>query len=51
MDAILSVADRNSDTINIPGVSKMYGTLRGKAAKVVEQELPTIGQLVEKHAR
>ncbi len=51
LDAILSVADRNADGISIPGLSKVYKGVRGKAAKVIEQELPAIGQLVEKHTR
>lgn len=50
LDAILNVADRNADSISVPGLSKLYKGVRGKAAKVIEQELPTIGQLVEKHA-
>ncbi|WJY90880.1 hypothetical protein CFAEC_00045 [Corynebacterium faecale] len=50
LDAILSVADRNAENINVPGLSKVYKGVRGKAAKVIEQELPAIGQLVEKHA-
>ncbi|NLZ58667.1 MAG: hypothetical protein GX898_10305 [Corynebacterium sp.] len=51
LDAILNVADRNADSISVPGLSKVYKGVRGKAAKVIEQELPAIGQLVEKHAK
>lgn len=49
VDAILNVADRNAESV--PGLSKVYKGIRGKAAKVIEQELPAIGQLVEKHAK
>ncbi|ANE02784.1 DUF6918 family protein [Corynebacterium crudilactis] len=51
LDAILSVADRNADNINVPGLDKVYKGVRGKAAKVIEQELPAIGQLIEKNAQ
>lgn len=50
LDAILNVADRNADTINIPGLAKIYRGVRGKASSVISGELPTIGALVEKHA-
>lgn len=49
LDAILSVADRNANDISVPGLSKVYKGIRGKASKVIEEELPAIGQLVEKH--
>ena len=51
LDAILSVADRNAGSINVPGLDKVYKGVRGKAAKVIEQELPAIGQLIEKNAQ
>ncbi|BAU94269.1 hypothetical protein N24_0007 [Corynebacterium suranareeae] len=51
LDAILNVADRNANNINVPGLDKVYKGVRGKAAKVIEQELPKIGQLIEKHAQ
>lgn len=50
VDTILNVADRNADSISVPGLPKVYKGVRGKAAKVIAQELPAIGQLVEKHA-
>lgn len=51
LDALLSVADRNAENINVPGLDKVYKGVRGKAAKVIEQELPAIGALVEKNAQ
>lgn len=51
LDAILSVADRNANSINVPGLDKVYKGVRGKASKVIEQELPAIGQLIEKSAQ
>lgn len=51
LDGILSVADRNAENISVPGLSKVYKGVRGKATKVIEQELSTIGQIVEKHAK
>ena len=51
LDAILSVADKNAESINVPGLGKVYKGVRGKAAKVIEQELPAIGQLIEKNAQ
>ncbi|WP_143336594.1 DUF6918 family protein [Corynebacterium pacaense] len=50
LDAILGVADRNADSISVPGLAKVYRGVRGKAAKVIEEELPEIGALVQKHA-
>lgn len=51
LDALLNVADRNAENINIPGLGKVYKGVRGKAAKVIEQELPAIGALIEKNAQ
>lgn len=50
LDAILGVADRNAETISLPGLASVYKGVRGKAAKVIEEELPAIGALVQKHA-
>ncbi|MFP7365341.1 hypothetical protein SFC07_06155 [Corynebacterium callunae] len=51
LDAILSVADRNAENINVPGLAKVYKGVRGKASKVITEELPAIGALIEKNAR
>lgn len=50
MDAILNVADRNAETITVPGLGKVYKGVRGKASKVIIEELPAIGALIEKNA-
>lgn len=48
VDSLLKVADRNAE--KAPGaLTKVYGSLRGKAQKIVGPALPGVGSAIEKH--
>lgn len=48
-EALLAVTDAQTDTAN-PALSKVYGSLRGKAKTYVVAALPRVGAAIEKHA-
>ena len=48
-DALLSVTDARAKTAKSGVVRSTYDKLRGSAKKNVEQALPRLGKLVEKH--
>lgn len=49
-DALLSVTDSKIDGAKSSVVKKTYSTLRGSAKKNVEEAVPRLGKLLEKHA-
>ncbi len=49
-DALLSITDARAKTAKSSVVRSTYDKLRGTAKKNVEQALPRLGKLVEKHA-
>jgi len=49
-DALLSITDARAKTAKSGVVRSTYDKLRGSAKKNVEQALPRLGKLVEKHA-
>ena len=49
-DALLSVTDARAETSSRDSIKKVYGKLRPGAKKNVEEALPRLGQLIDKHA-
>ena len=49
-DALLSITDARAKNAKSGVVRSTYDKLRGSAKKNVEQALPRLGKLVEKHA-
>lgn len=49
-EELLSVADRQSKTVTNQALVKVYNSLRGKAAKVLAENVGGLGEIVEKHA-
>jgi hypothetical protein len=50
-EALLSVTDSKIEGAKSNVVKKTYSTLRGSAKKNVEEAVPRLGRLLEKHAR
>ena len=48
-DIIMGVADRNADSISVPTLAKAYSSLRGKASKIVEPQVPALARILQKH--
>ncbi|APT91589.1 hypothetical protein CPHO_00030 [Corynebacterium phocae] len=48
-NALMSVADRQAETIDVAALSKAYRSLRGQATKVVEPEVPELARILHKH--
>ncbi|MDO5032184.1 hypothetical protein [Corynebacterium sp.] len=48
-ESLMKVADRNAEQVNNAALSKTYSTLRGKASKVVEPQIPKLGRILQKH--
>lgn len=48
---LLETADRKVAGVNNNAVGKIYGPVRGKVAKIVEENVGQIGDVLEKHAR
>ena len=49
-DALLAVTDRRAENSSSDALRKAYGKLRPNARKNVEEALPRLGALIEKHA-
>ncbi|WP_410661247.1 DUF6918 family protein [Amycolatopsis sp. lyj-112] len=49
-DALLSVTDARADKSSRDSIKKVYGKLRPNGKKNVEEALPRLGQLIDKHA-
>ncbi len=49
-DALLSVTDSRAEKSNRDSIKKVYGKLRPNGKKNVEEALPRLGQLIDKHA-
>ncbi|UOZ09028.1 MULTISPECIES: hypothetical protein [unclassified Amycolatopsis] len=49
-DALLSVTDSRAERSSRDSIKKVYGKLRPNGKKNVEEALPRLGQLVDKHA-
>lgn len=49
-DALLTVTDARAEKSSRDSIKGMYSKLRGSAKKNVEEALPRLGQLVDKHA-
>ncbi|MEJ5997996.1 DUF6918 family protein [Corynebacterium sp. H130] len=49
-DELLQVADSKSNSVSNQSLVKVYNSLRGKAVKVVAENVGGLGEIVEKHA-
>ncbi len=49
-DALLSVTDARAEGSRRESIKKVYGKLRPQGKKNVEEALPRLGSLIEKHA-
>ena len=49
-DALLSVTDSRAERSSRDSIKKVYGKLRPNGKKNVQEALPRLGQLVDKHA-
>jgi len=49
-DALLSVTDARSDRSSRESIKKVYSKLRPNGKKNVEEALPRLGKLIDKHA-
>lgn len=49
-DALLSVTDARAEQSSRDGIKKVYGKLRPNGKKNVEEALPRLGKLIDKHA-
>ena len=49
VDSLMAIADRNAESITMAPLAKAYNGLRGKAAKVIEPEVPELGRILQKH--
>jgi hypothetical protein len=49
-DALLSVTDARAEKSSRDSIKKVYGKLRPNGKKNVEEALPRVGQLIDKHA-
>ncbi|WP_020669058.1 DUF6918 family protein [Amycolatopsis nigrescens] len=49
-DALLSVTDARADKSSRDSIKKVYGKLRPNGKKNVEEALPRLGKLIDKHA-
>ncbi|GAA4550502.1 DUF6918 family protein [Amycolatopsis samaneae] len=49
-DALLSVTDARAEQSSRDAIKKVYGKLRPNGKKNVEEALPRLGQLIDKHA-
>ncbi|AKE40252.1 Uncharacterised protein [Corynebacterium kutscheri] len=46
---ILDVLDRNVEKVNVSALKKVYGSMRGKAEKLITPHIPAIGAVLQKH--
>ena len=49
-DALLAVTDARAEKSSRDSIKKVYGKLRPNGKKNVEEALPRLGQLIDKHA-
>ncbi len=49
VDSLMSIADRNAESITVAPLAKAYNGLRGKAAKIIEPEIPELGRILQRH--
>ena len=49
VDALMAVADRNAEQINVPALAKAYNALRGKGAGIIEPTIPELGRILQRH--
>ncbi|WP_197319528.1 hypothetical protein [Saccharomonospora sp. NB11] len=49
-DALLSVTDARAEKSDRDSIKKVYGKLRPKGKENVEEALPRLGKLIDKHA-
>ncbi|EID54276.1 hypothetical protein AB8O38_06645 [Saccharomonospora xinjiangensis] len=49
-DALLSVTDARAERSDRESIKKVYGKLRPKGKENVEEALPRLGRLIDKHA-
>lgn len=48
-EGILKTADSKAESVNNPAVSKIYGPVRGKVSSIVKDNIPALGDTLEKH--
>ncbi|MDR7330610.1 DUF6918 family protein [Corynebacterium guangdongense] len=48
-DAILRVADKHAETINVPALQKVYQSLRGRAGKIMSPHVPELARILQRH--
>lgn len=49
VDSLMAIADRNAESITVAPLARAYNGLRGKAAKLIEPEIPELGRILQKH--
>ena len=49
VDSLMAIADRHAESISVAPLAKAYNGLRGKAAKLIEPEIPELGRILQKH--
>ena len=49
VDSLMSIADRNAESISVAPLAKAYNGLRGRAARIIEPEIPELGRILERH--
>lgn len=49
-DALLNVADKHAETVNVPALQKVYQSLRGRAGKMVNPHVPDLARILQRHA-
>ncbi|MFV8395454.1 DUF6918 family protein [Corynebacterium hindlerae] len=49
-DKLMATADRQAEKLYNSPLTKLYGSIRGKAANVVAENVGGLGEVVEKHA-
>lgn len=48
-EQLVALADRSADKIDNQALANVYQTVRGKAAGLIEEALPEMGRVIEKH--
>ncbi|MDU0479540.1 hypothetical protein QVA66_09835 [Staphylococcus chromogenes] len=49
-EQLMSAADNMAQKVNYPALNKVYGTVRGKAGKVMADNLRGLGEIIERDA-
>lgn len=47
--SIMKVADKHAQSINVAALAKTYNSLRGKASKIIEPNVPDLARLLQRH--